>query len=545
MLNKKPLSLKLNKSLACDIDGPFTPVDQTLRTPVDPPNKDLYFSAAPTSNLSTLYAHPQQNESDDILTDVDEPMSLKLRTYTLCFTPVFDNLVLSIFSQFMLLPTTTPFSGSIPPLGLVSRIANEAFHSMMKTISETTASGITPPQYDTQNVLNIDGLKNHAFQPVILQLIRKRLIDLCLANRSSCAASQLPNATSIQFPVGLNTPGPAAQGATNLSGSVSNSSGNGVYNGLGLKQLSLVNLLLNETNIANYNANQTAQAVALSRLRSSSLNLRKHSLTRNNSYNGSNWLHVGNMLSIRPNTSLGMHLEQNGSTDSLQLMHDFVPQAFIQRLANFLNNMQQGQNLSQTPGGFNSMMLDYQTPPTSSKSSFSLGSTPNNSYSNYPYSMTTPGSVGSSTFEMDDFTSEPMQSRASSRGNSSGSLLPKPLTINTDTGSFPHSMNTHTTGSHGYSGQLMPGELLNSPFLSAVTPSEDVGYFLSPNTPGASNGLGGQLPNVNGFRNQGLIPESPVRDTPMANGNNKINLPGQVSLSEKKRDSLKLKRGIH
>lgn len=554
MLNKKPLSLKLNKSLACDIDAPFTPVDQTLRTPIDPP-KDLYFPNTPSvhnNNQSSLYSHPQQNESDDILTDVDEPMSLKLRTYTLCFTPAFDNLVLHVYSQIILFPTTTPFLGTIPPLGLVSRVANEAFHQLIKFTSENASSGNAPPLYDTQNILNIDALKNHALQPVILQLIRKRLIDLCLCHRASIGAPHLTTPTTVQFPVGLN--GAAlgfAQASANPSAPSSAASGNSIYSGLGMKQLSLVNLLLNETNIANHqNANQTAQAIALSRLRSSSLNLRKHSLTRNNSYNGSNWLHVGNVLSVRPNTSLGLHQELNASTDSLQLMHDFVPQAFIQRLANSQGNILQGQGSGLTPGGFNSMMLDYQTPPTSSKSSFSLTSTPNNSFTgNYPYSMT-PGSVGSIS-EMEDFSAEPMQSRGSSRGNSLGSLLPKPLTINTDTGSFLHNMNPHgQAGYVGYGGQqqMMPDEMLNSPFLSAVTPSDEGGYFLAQgSTPGASSGSSeGHLHFGNGARGQGVIAEETKKDASVAaNNNNKINLPNQFSLSEKKRDSLKLKRGIH
>lgn len=317
---------------------------------------------------------------------------------------------------------------------------------------------------------------------------------------------------------------------------------NNVYAARG-GQLSILNLLLNEQNVNSYLQQQptlAAQAAALSRLRLSSLNLRKHSLTRNNSYNGSNWLHVGNLLNIRPNANLGMHADQNASTDSLQLMHDFVPRAFIQR--NNLSLALLGQpQLQPAPGGFNAMMLDYQTPPSSSKSSFSLGSTPNNSYGSYGGNFQpTPGSAGSGS-EMDETDLEPLRSRSSSRGNGINGSFPRPLTINTDTCNFLQNMNMHIPG--GYSGQnyFGAGEALNSPFLSATTPSEESGYFGHP----LSNGIGSTLPSTGGLRGGPLIPGSPVKEPAMANGNNKINLPGQFSLSEKKRDSLKMKRGIH
>ncbi|KAI5948832.1 hypothetical protein KGF57_005230 [Candida theae] len=95
----------------------------------------------------------------------------------------------------------------------------------------------------------------------------------------------------------------------------------------GMKNTSISNLSLNEMNLMHYNAQQSSQQAqaqgqgqgqsqnqpsnASIRSRSSSLNLRKQSLTRNNS---NNWLHVGNIHSLRPRNS-------NASTDSL----DCVP----------------------------------------------------------------------------------------------------------------------------------------------------------------------------------------------------------------------------
>lgn len=491
-------------------------------------------AVAPTPGSSSFYHHPAHAESDDILTDVDEPLlgPKLLKSYSLTFTPLFDQLVLGIYSDIMLLPTTTPFLGCVPPLGLVSRVANETMLSLMKNNTEQA------PLYDTQCVLSLDYLKNHTYQPIILLLIRKRFIDLCSAQRSSSShPPSIPPSTSVQVPSNINP---------NWGNTASNgNSGNGVYGVVGMRQLSILNLLLNELNVASYQQQPSlaAQAAALSRLRSSSFNLRKHSLTRNNSYNGSNWLHVGNLSNIRPNANLGMHGDQNNSTDSLQLMHDYVPRAFILRaVAAPLSNLHQSLNpcLGPAPGGFNSMMLDYQTPPSSSKSSFSSGSTPLNTFPN-SYLQPAPGSAGSGS-EMDETDLEPLRSRSSSRGNGLNGSFPRPLTINTDTCNLLQNVNMHIPGGLSGPSSLGAGEALNSPFLSATTPSEEHGYFLGPTL---SSGIIGTLPSTGGLRNGPLMQESPVRESAMANGNNKINLPGQFSLSEKKRDSLKMKRGIH
>lgn len=102
-------------------------------------------AVAPTPGSSSFYHHPAHAESDDILTDVDEPLlgPKLLKSYSLTFTPLFDQLVLGIYSDIMLLPTTTPFLGCVPPLGLVSRVANETMLSLMKNNTEQA------PLYDT------------------------------------------------------------------------------------------------------------------------------------------------------------------------------------------------------------------------------------------------------------------------------------------------------------------------------------------------------------------------------------------------------------
>lgn len=534
MLNKKTLSLKVNKSFVAT-DAPFTPIDQTLRTPMDPPNQMSYFPQPPPP---TLYSNPLYSESDDILTDVDEPNTKAMRNYSVSFTPLFDTLVMNIYSHIVSLPTTTPFLGTVPPSGLASRVANETFHNLIKnTASDASA------MYDTHSLLSHDHLKNHAYQPIFLQLIRKRLIDLCSVHRPSSVP--LPQITSVQVPVpsgpgvssGSQPPNgsfSASHGASNSIGSIGSmgsfnaNAPNCVYNGLGMRQLSISNLLLNEQNVSNYNQQlaQAAQMVALSnsRLRLSSLNLRKQSLTRNNSYSGTNWLHVGNVQNIRSN-GLGMNPEFGASSESLQLMNDYVPQAFIRLGALLASLTLAGGNWNQSipVTGFNSMMLDYQTPPTSGKSSILLGSTPSSAGANRDANSFNAQAAS----DCEEFTQMLMRSRSSSRGNV-GSLFPKPLTINTDASSFALSMQN---------GAAL-GDTLNSPFVSATIPTEDVGFF-------GPSSLGNVLPGLTGLRSGPLIPESPGKDVPMANGNNKINLPGQFSLSEKKRDSLKLKRGIH
>lgn len=493
MINKKMnLTLKLNKSLSNLSQpemGPFTPIDQTLSTPVDNVQQNGYFPdsfqppQAPQLTSNSLHSNPSYNESDDILTDIDEPSFGSFRTmrkYTLNFTANFDQLVMSVYSYIMTLPTTTPFTGVIPPSGLVSKVANETMNNL---INKTSNGNF--PAYDYQNVITIDYLKNQSYQPIFLQLIRKRLLELCNYNSSlKNESNKLPTSTSISISVnGGNEQQQQPQQQPQPQS---------IYN-TNIRQSSISNLSLTDANISNYNNNNNPPPIV--RSRSSSLNLRKQSLTRNNSYSGNNWLHVGNLNNIRPHGLTNQVNQTNGSTDSLQSMQDYVPQSFINRSANQNN--------------FNSMMLDYQTPPSSNKGSVSSqSSTP-------PTSSSSANTIiGSNVqiiqnhhangMEIDDFNLNRSRSisRTSSRNNGSISL-PKPLTINTE-----------NANSNGFDSSL------DSPFMSATTPLEEYGYFMNaqPNEPIES------------------LSEVAV---------NKISLPNQISLSEKKRDSLKMKRGIH
>lgn len=485
---KNNLSLKI-----APVDVPtalHTPIEQTVSTPVDPPNPSYF----------PLYANPQCADSDDVLTDADEPRVM--RSHSVAFTAQFDQLLWNVYLQHLLLPTTKPFAGPLPPLGLVARVANDTVHALVRALAEAPAGAA--PVFDAQGAFSPETLRARVHQPVVLLLIRRRLLDLCLAQRSQTVP---PAVTTVQ----MATPaGHAPLGTTLVLGAPP-------FLGLGLRQLSISNLLLTEQNVAQYGGQNGAGALLARpmsgassvRLQSSSLNLRKHSLTRNNS--GTSWLHVGNLSSARP---LG-NPDLATSTDLLQLMTDFVPSAFV-RTNSGLNVTGAGNAAapaSTAPKwGFNAMMLDYQTPPSSAKSSFSLGSTPPTQRDGLY--MNTPGSAMS---EYDDFGLGLPQTRP---GRSFTGSLPKPLTINTDTPSFP---STFPVG--GFQ------EGLSSPFVGL---HED-NYF-------PHHSAGNLLP---GLLSEPAIPESPVRDTSMAGAGDKINLQGQFSLSEKKRDSLKLKRGIH
>ncbi|KAM9933852.1 hypothetical protein OXX80_006538 [Metschnikowia pulcherrima] len=533
MLNKKTLSLKLGKSFQAPPDAPFTPVEQTLHTPVDAPNQNSYFAYPSSGNQheSSFFSQPQDNDSDDVMTDVDEPSSVPgprmIRNYSVSFTSSFDQILMNIYSHILSLPTTTPFSGFIPPSGLASRVANETLNKIIHDSDPACGSGHSV--YDVQGTLNHEQLKNAATTPIMLQLIRKRLLDLCSAQKvvkpknGSTPASAV---TSVQIAVP----------ATHSGGNFQN---NSIYSGSGLRQSSISTLSLNEQNTTNYIQSQSSQAaqtaaLAGSRSRSSSLNLRKHSLTRNNSMNGSSWLHVGNMANVRAGGSLGMNPDFAASSDSLQSMNDFVPHAFLTRSGSSSSTYGPGTN-SGANSGFNAMMMDYQTPPSSAKSSISQGSSsPSLSSRETPYSYL-PASAGSFS---DNEASGSLISRArsSSRGGNA-CPFPKPLTINTDLSQ----QSFNDTQNFGFGGPIN-GETLHSPFVSAVSAPEDFEYFGQSNTSSSSTVLESVSPNVSGLRSGSL--GSDFQQSRDSNGA-KVNMPSQYSLSEKKRDSLKMKRGIH
>ncbi|EGV60603.1 hypothetical protein CANTEDRAFT_128002 [Yamadazyma tenuis ATCC 10573] len=402
---------------------------------------------------------------------------------------------MSVYSHILSLPTTTPFSGTIPPSGLVGRVANETMNNLVSSISVNSGAS-----YDQHSIINKDMLSNNSYRPIFLSLIRKRLIELCSHKNSS---SKLPLSTSISINSMQNS---------NATGNNPYYSGNANIYASNARQSSISNLSLTELNINHYQEQQQA-AAQQGKSRSSSINLRKQSLTRNNSYNStttSNWLHVGNLSTIR---------HPNESTDSLQSMQDYVPQPFINRSANGTSNSPNGNsalgNMS-TPTGsafsFNNMMMDYQTPPGSNtgsnKSSFSTppGAPLHNiQIVQNPVSTSTTAPVPNLQ-EYDEFN---FGSRSRSSSNPRLNGFPRPLTINTDNANLQalNSLNGNT-------------ETLDSPFMSATTPSDDFSLM------------------QNAFIN-GSIPQSPI-----AEEREERILPTKLSLSEKKRDSLRLKRGI-
>ena len=480
---------------------PFTPIDQTMKTPLEAPQQQQFFSINPQQPESdsqqfsinpsgnSIYQNSRANESDDILTDIDEPNGFYKRNFTLFFTTQFDQVLMTIYSNVLSMPTTTPFLGNIPPSGLVSRVANETIKELIKTTSSNNA-----PLYDQFNIINKECLKSHEYQPIILQLIRKRLLELCHSRSNS--SNRLPDSTSIQV------------------------------NGTSMRS-SLSNLSLNETNLMNYNASNSGP-VNLARSRSSSINLRKQSLTRNNS---NNWLHVGNMNNLRATGNPDFNI----SSDSLQSMQDFVPQSMITRTNNSNNTSNNTTinsfNVASNMGQLNSMMMDYHiTPPTSHKGSVSSAVTPlHNIIQN-----STPSSCESDEFYF------LQRSRSSSRGNN----LPHALNINTDMTNLQtlNSLQGLPNGNPRSAGGLA----LDSPFLSATTPGDEYfpGFPISNNTTFNNNGT--QAVNGNGI----VAPSTPTGlqnsfDSLSSGESTKINIPNQYSLSEKKRDSLKMKRGIH
>lgn len=438
ILNKK-LTLKLNSLNGSMTDLPNTPVEQTLSTPT-------------TSYFNPIYNH--LNESDDVLMDGESS-----RQYTINFTNNFDQLVLSIYSNILSLPTTTPFAGNVPPSGLVSKVANETMNAMLQSPNVT---------YDHNSLISTYG-KNQSYYPIFLQLIRRRLLDLC----NNVTTSE----TSISF---------------NASGLVINN----------LRQTSISNLSLNELNINNYSKGDK-----------SAVNLRKHSLTRNNSYSNS-WLHIGNLANIKP--------QHMASTESLQ---DFVPQSFINRSAvsgdyrersnsdnsqsnplksapeqlrhdqsslrdqmgpSFLEFVPKSSHSAQS----SQSSFDYQTPPSSQKSSIQY--TPPDNVQQYN--------------DYDDFhffQNFPPPGAAHQK---------VPLTINTD--------HANADALNALNGNARNMDSLDSPFMSAS--SDEGSYF------------------TNGFPSVHSNNSSPTKEDLV----DKINA-GNYTLNEKKRDSLKMKRGIH
>lgn len=595
MFNSKNLTLKLNKSLQnLALDSPATPLEQTLKTPIDTPlnpqatahyfqGASLASSAAngnsigmnPLFNLSTssfvtgfphppaivgeghsIYNNPHYSQSDDVLTDIDEPfmsngstnssfsgpsaapMSYQPKVYTLQFNSKFDQLLYGIYSHILSLPTTTPFSGNVPPSGLTSKVANECLTRLMGTPNVS---------FDQHNIINMESLKNYNYQPIFLHLIRKRLIELCTFSMSS---SKLPLSTSVTINYGYN-------GNSFQNGNSNNSGSNNPYSTFSSnRQLSISNLPLSDL-ATPLNSSAQGQTGVPGESRSRSSSLRKHTLSRNNSYSSNSWLHVGNITNVRNN-----HF--NASTDSLLSINDFHPLYVLNRPAAGSVGTQGAQNgaanvaLDLQPPSFSA--ADFHTPPHSQKGSITEITPPPTQANGFPLP---PGaafknpliSSNSMASDLEEFNFY-SRSRSTSLPSRSNSLPYPALTINVNANQPDfHAPSSGLASFSATAAQMAPPQFppnsLDSPFLSSTNSMEDTHGGFSPYT--------AQSPLVHGFLiNQtgaSSIPPSPVAgmsqmalDSP--GGNNSevpagFSFASKVSLSEKKRDSLKLKRGIH
>lgn len=486
MQNRTALSIKVVKPVANLPDAPFTPVDRTLQTPIEVPPLNSYFSTS-DKNSASLNSNATYSESEDVLTDVDEAAGPNVsQTYSLTFTPQFDQFLMQIYTQIILLPTITPFLGNVPPLGIVSKVASEAMANLLARFTSPDAA-TPPPVFDAQKIINKDRLQNAAFKHILLLLIRRRLLDLCSALFNQFCPSytpQLLEPTSVLIVMSLLT----------SNGLSANGCGGSLYGSMGWNPLSTCSLLSGD--------------LGAPRLLSSSLNLRKQSLSRVNSCSASSWLHVGAISGTRPNHTQSFTRDYDGSTDSLQLMHDYVPASVIPRstaagAASNPHNSALSMSFGRGPG------MGTQTPPGIVRPPFALD-TP-----------TPPVNVGrDSGFHGQKLFFESERPCLTRRTH------PGALTIAPDGPGFGSS-------------QIDADFALDSPFASSSSVSEKCNHF-SPQTSalGASSCTsaddGGRL------RSGRLISESPVEDcqtqSHRANG---------FSLSERQRDSLKLKRGIH
>ena len=351
--------------------------------------------------------------------------------------------------------------------------------------------------------------------------------------------------------------------------SINNNTGNLPMSN-GLKNSSISNLSLNEMNVMHYNLQSQQQhqqqqqqqnaAALAARSRSSLVNLRKQSLTRNNS---NNWLHVGNIYNLRPHgpnaphgsTGISGQAEFNVSTDSLM---DYVPQTMINRTSNGNG----GGPYSQLPqlqtniinGHLNSMMMDHHidnTPPASHRGSInSTGSPVSQQFqpqqqqlqqlqqlqqqqqqpSQYDASFQNPNDIyanlrrnKSSSSTMSSSSSLRVNSHLQNSINMESANIQALNALNGRSGSSSISSQTSTNSNNNNNNYYGSGLALDSPFLSATTPGEE--YF------GSASGVS--------------TPQQLQQQIPEDGECEKVNIPAHVSLNEKKRDSLKLKRGIH
>lgn len=296
----------------------------------------------------------------------------------------------------------------------------------------------------------------------------------------------------------------------------------------GMKNTSISNLSLNEMNLMNYNAQQQTQAQnqpsnASIRSRSSLLNLRKQSLTRNNS---NNWLHVGNIHSLRPRNS-------NASTDSL----DCVP---IQ--ANLFNGG--GSSASSTPphsAGIQSQPQSNYFP----QQPISAGG--GNIQSQTAYFPPPPPQQQQPQEYRDINSSAPFalplapppflqRSRSSTSGSLGGPSVPYHLNTESANAQALNSLNGRS--SFNSSNANAVGFALDSPFEPHSHSQPLQQWAAQP----CAQQYSQQRTLLLLLQLLQLMQDDTAVDEARFNSNFNTNY---VSLSEKKRDSLKLKRGMH
>lgn len=618
MTNKHNLSLKLNRVVgSLHSSSPQTPIEQTLSTPTAAPANAFNYPRNAINSLSYLSVALQNciprsaldGDDDDILTDIDEPQiqgaaatalgasggagggsSKSIKTYTVFFTPRFDELLVNNYQQIQSIPTNTPFLGSIPPSGLVGKIASETISTMINAFScgSSNPDACKIPQFDFQSIITKEYLLDPLLQPVFSQLVRKRLLDLC----ASC------NPNSVEYPLARAGPRKDSDLSSFSSRCLPDStsvdvisSANGVTitssshgsNNAKRHHASISNLSLNEININNCKANNPAlinQDLFHSRSRSSSLSLRKQSLTRNNSTNSAStsWLHVGNIPGVRPhsnsiNSCSLLHHSGSGSisSDSLHSIQDYTSTPFVNRVGGY-QTPQLGNSFLQKTWGLplstpstsaghadqdtrfaefhfcnplqNGLETQYQQMQNQSQNltveaNSDLAGTPHsnsnlnsNPVPNQTSDLTPDLSLANVTIEptlnqhqprlpeMSFFNNPPSQLRSFSVPDT------RIVSDRSDIRETCLTLDTTSAGSK---------LALDSPFMSAVTPSEDFEYY--------SNGFS-QIGynNTDLGRKPGATADKPdpvsAVDSPLASSRSKL------GWSRKKRESLNLKRGI-
>lgn len=121
--------------------------------------------------------------------------------YLITFLPLLDAVLIQQYTATVDDPTTTPFHGQVPPSGLVSKVAQQVAHDVVAEPEDTFPRFFTPAE-DEAKVAEL-----HSNPPLLLALIRKRLVDVCTAG----VESEFPVSTVIQLsgdpiPAGLRLP---------------------------------------------------------------------------------------------------------------------------------------------------------------------------------------------------------------------------------------------------------------------------------------------------------------------------------------------------